>query len=191
MTLSRVTRSIHGERHSLIPPRWLTRLFVLGDICSFLVQGTGGGLMAMDSFSKTAAESIILAGLAIQIVLFGLFCVTAVVFHVRMRNWPSAESVKAGVTWQRTLGMLYGSSGLIMVRSVFRVIEYALGRDGYPLQNEWTLYVFDALLMVLTMAVFAWWYPGRLTVPPREGDREGGVRLQSRGDESELEERHK
>lgn len=112
--------------------------------------------MAMDSFSKTAAESIILAGLAIQIVLFGLFCVTAVVFHVRMRNWPSAESVKAGVTWQRTLGMLYGSSGLIMVRSVFRVIEYALGRDGYPLQNEWTLYVFDALLMVLTMAVFAW-----------------------------------
>lgn len=86
--------------------------------------------------------------------------------------------------------MLYGTSALIMVRSIFRVVEYVMGRDGYPLQHEWTLYVFDALLMVLAMVVFAWWYPGRLNVPPGgEEDGmspgEGSVRLESSGYASE------
>ncbi|KAJ3472977.1 hypothetical protein NLG97_g10597 [Lecanicillium saksenae] len=38
MVLSRLARSVHGERHLVIPPRWLTRVFVLGDVFSFLVQ---------------------------------------------------------------------------------------------------------------------------------------------------------
>ncbi|OAA63080.1 RTA1 like protein [Cordyceps fumosorosea ARSEF 2679] len=170
MVLSRLARSVHGERHLVIRPRWLTLVFVLGDICSFLVQSAGGGLMASASFSRTTAQNIILAGLLIQIVLFGLFSVTAIIFHVRMRRWPSAASRggsgNGGVPWQRILCMMYVVSVLIMVRSVFRVVEYVMGKGGYLLTHEWTLYVFDALLMVLTMAVFVWWYPGRLTPPP-------------------------
>lgn len=176
MVLKRLARSVHGERHLFISPRWLTRLFVCGDVFSFFVQSSGGGLMASDSFSKKTAQNIILAGLLIQIVLFGLFAVTSIIFHVRMRKWPSAaSSVRGGVPWERILWMLYAASLFIMVRSVFRVIEYVMGKDGYPLTHEWTLYVFDALLMVLTMAVFVWWYPGRLTAPPHEWETvEGG-----------------
>lgn len=185
MVLSRVARSVHGERHLVIPPRWLTRVFVLGDVFSFLVQSSGGGLMASSSFSRTTAQNIILAGLIIQIVLFGLFAVTTVLFHLRMRRWPSAASAAGSVPWQRILLMLYAASVLIMVRSVFRVVEYVMGKDGYLLTHEWTLYVFDALLMVLTMGVFVWWYPGRLAPPPHAwesvetGNNDSNMRLDS------------
>lgn len=174
MVLSRLARAVHGERHLVIRPRWLTRVFVLGDVFSFLVQSGGGGLMASESFSKKSAQNIILVGLLIQIVLFGLFAVTAALFHVRMRRWPSAASTDGRVPWQRILGMMYAASALIMVRSIFRVVEYVMGKDGYLLTHEWTLYVFDALLMVLAMAVFVWWYPGRLVAPPAAWDGVGG-----------------
>lgn len=66
--------------------------------------------------------------------------------------------------WQKVMMMLYAVSALIMIRSVFRVIEYIMGTDGYLLRKEWPLYIFDALLMLLKVGIFAWWYPGRLDV---------------------------
>lgn len=44
--------------------------------------------------------------------------------------------------WKQHLYTLYTVSLLIMARSIFRVVEYAMGQDGYPLTHEWTLYVF-------------------------------------------------
>lgn len=185
MVLSRLARSVHGERHLVIKPRWLTSLFVCGDVFSFLVQAAGGSLLASDSFSKQSAQNIILAGLFIQILLFGLFAVTTVIFHVRMRKWPSAASsgagTNAGVPWQRIVFMMYTVSGLIMVRSISRVIDYIMGHAGYLLTHEWTLYVFDSLFMLLTMLVFVLWYPGRLTAPAHEWNNvEGGDASTSR-----------
>ena len=58
--------------------------------------------------------------------------------------------------------MLYAVSLLIMVRSIFRIIEYAQGYTGYSLSHEWTLYVFDTLLMWLVTVIFAWRYPSEL-----------------------------
>ena len=42
---------------------------------------------------------------------------------------------------------MYIVSILILVRSVFRIIEYAQGNTGYILSHEYSLYVFDAALM--------------------------------------------
>lgn len=41
MTLGRIILMVDGERYSLIRQRWLTKIFVLGDVISFLVQGGG------------------------------------------------------------------------------------------------------------------------------------------------------
>ena len=38
MTLSRLMRGIEAERLSFIPIRWLTKIFILGDVLSFLIQ---------------------------------------------------------------------------------------------------------------------------------------------------------
>lgn len=69
--------------------------------------------------------------------------------------------------------MLYVVSTLIMIRSIFRVVEYIMGHNGYPLRNEWTLYIVDALLMFGVVASFAWRFPGGV-VPGRRKDRDTG-----------------
>lgn len=161
MVLKRTIVAVKGESYSIIPVRWLTRLFVLGDVISFWTQGGGGGLMANASTSNTG-EKVVVAGLLIQVVLFGLFCVTAVVFHYRFKHYSVSFPLSTKIPWEKLLWMLYGVSLLIMVRSVFRVIEFAMGSDGYLLENEWTLYVFDAVLMFAVMVVFYIRYPGDL-----------------------------
>ena len=46
------------------------------------------------------------------------------------------------------MSVLYVASGLIFVRSLFRLIEYIEGNDGVLLSSEVYLYIFDALLML-------------------------------------------
>lgn len=173
MILARVMRSTRGEHHSLVRPTRLTRIFVWGDVISFWTQVAGGSLQAMKKFNKTIAERIVLVGLLVQIFMFSVFAIVALIWHRRMKKRPtSASLIDTKSYWESIMYMLYSVSILIMVRSVFRVIEYAMGNDGYPLQHEWTLYAFDAALMVVTVVVFAWWYPGLLHVPTQDEKRE-------------------
>jgi len=41
MLLGRIILVTDGESHSLIRKRWLTKIFVIGDVISFLLQGAG------------------------------------------------------------------------------------------------------------------------------------------------------
>lgn len=41
MELGRIVTLIDGEGHSLIPRKWMTKLFVIGDVLSFFLQGGG------------------------------------------------------------------------------------------------------------------------------------------------------
>lgn len=162
MILGRTVRAVQGDALSPIRSTRLTKIFVTGDVLCFLVQGGGGGILAGADNDKTQAnlgKYVILIGLALQIVLFGLFVVVAVVFHSRLRKQPTEVSKRPEIQWLAMLRVLYGVSVLIMVRNLFRVIEYALGRDGYLLSNEWPLYVFDASLMTFVMAALLWWFP--------------------------------
>lgn len=64
-----------------------------------------------------------------------------------------------------------------MTRNLFRVVEYAIGHDGYLLGVEWGVYVFDAALMTVTMGWFLWRYPSqlKLALKARESGVEDGV----------------
>ncbi|PLB49973.1 RTA1 like protein [Aspergillus steynii IBT 23096] len=160
MTLSRIIYSIRGEPLALVHPRWLTKIFVAGDILSFIVQGSAAGLMVTGSHGQMG-EYIVIAGLLIQVVMFGLFGVTAMLFQMRLRQQPTTEST-ASSEWKGHLRTLYIVSVLIMIRSIFRVVEYAMGQSGYLLQHEWTMFVFDSLLMFGVVVVFYIWYPGSI-----------------------------
>jgi hypothetical protein len=170
MILGRIIRSVRGEEHSLIRVSWLTRAFVLGDVLSFMIQGGAAGLMATGN-NVALGNNIVIAGLAIQVLSFGLFIVTAIVFQVRIGKFPTAESYNnPDVPWKQSLWGLYVMSVLVLVRSVFRVVEYGLGYDGYALEHEWTLYAFDSVPMFSVMVVFLWRYPSRLRMLPKDGE---------------------
>lgn len=169
MCLSRIIRGIRASHHSMIKPRNLTRTFVAGDVLSFVVQGSAAGLMVTGKNPKLG-EGIVIAGLMIQIVVFGFFAVMAVIFQRRVDNNPTNESCDVSIPWKKSMRMLFIVSALIMIRSCFRVIEYAMGNDGYLLGHEWTLYIFDSVLMFTVMVVYYLWYPKWITPEKLEAD---------------------
>jgi hypothetical protein len=161
MVLARIIRSIHAEKYSILPLNWVTKTFVLSDIVTFLVQAGGSGMMVNSSLTNIG-QGIVIAGLGLQVLSFCLFMVTAYVFQTRMRRKPTAETFDVGIPWKKHLYSMYAISGLVLIRSVFRVVEYAMGNEGYPLSNEWTLYVFDSVPMFAAMVIFGVWYPSDL-----------------------------
>ena len=113
--------------------------------------------------SSSLGANIIVGGLMLQLIFFGIFIAVAVAFDHAMHRRPTAQSTKSERTsWRNQLIVLYAVSGLIMVRNVVRVVEYAQGYDGYLLDHEFVLYVFDALLMLVVMAVLNVWHPSEI-----------------------------
>jgi hypothetical protein len=47
------------------------------------------------------------------------------------------------------------------VRSIYRLIEFALGIWGYPFTHEWIFYVFESLPMLPAISIFCWWHPAK------------------------------
>ncbi|KZL80827.1 protein rta1 [Colletotrichum incanum] len=161
MVLGRLVRILAAENYSLIKVKWLTKFFLMGDILSIFGQGGGGGMLATakSESSQNLGNIVILLGLGVQVVFFGFFMVVTTVFHFRITMNPTTKSIYTNLPWQRFIRVLYISSFLIMVRSVFRMIEYAQGHDGSLIQREVYVYVLDALLMAFASVIFSVYHP--------------------------------
>ncbi|KAF7720298.1 Uncharacterized protein PECH_003417 [Penicillium ucsense] len=162
MVLGRLIRYVGGEHLSVIRVSRLTKTFVWCDVLSFLIQASSSSLSVMGY--DTAAKIAVVTGLIIQLLSFGAFWVSAVVFSRRIRRSPTPKSLLPSNTWKTSMNMLYAVSTLIIIRSIFRIFEYVLGNNGYPLQHEWTSYIFDAVLMVAVMIIYLVWYPSHISV---------------------------
>lgn len=119
--------------------------------------------MLSTDVSADVGQAVIVTGLGIQVLVFGLFVVVAGVFHHRLLRQPT-ERIKndPALPWKKHMYVLYGASTLIWVRSVFRLIEFAQGNNGYLLSMEVWLYVFDSVLMLAVMAWFAAVHPSEV-----------------------------
>jgi hypothetical protein len=114
-------------------------------------------------------QNIITAGLAIQVLFFGFFVIVGGIFHYRVKRSPTIRSSSPDIPWERYIWALYIASVCILIRSLFRVVEYVMGESGYLLSHEIFLYIFDATLMLLTMAIYNIWHPSRIIYKKRHG----------------------
>ncbi|KAL0935967.1 rta1 domain-containing protein [Colletotrichum truncatum] len=164
MILGRLINLLDAGNYSLIRPKWLTKVFVLGDVLSFFAQSGGGGMLATakDRDSVKKGENIIVGGLGIQVLFFGFFMIVTLVFHLRLSRNPTPKTHTIDTPWKGLLWVLYATSLLIMVRSVFRVAEYVEGKEGELQSKEMYIYIFDALLMGITAMLFNWFHPSRV-----------------------------
>ncbi|KAI9671240.1 MAG: hypothetical protein M1829_004647 [Trizodia sp. TS-e1964] len=160
-------------RHLWVPARFIAPIFITFDVISFLIQFLGVAIIAGTINSKDSPSDIktqtdrgfaaLRLGLILQLLCFALFYLISIRFMVvskRWRNeWPEGDNGK----WRKFGFVINITSGLIVLRSIYRVIEYA-GSDevrGYNESHEWPLYIFDALLMILVFAVFAVFHPAK------------------------------
>jgi RTA1 like protein len=182
MSFGRLIHFVHAEHHSVIRTDRITKLFVCGDVLSFVIQGTGmhysnsisygrelilsgGGIMATGTISSYhTGQYIIVAGLFMQLLFFGIFMITAVVFYRRITKYPTPQSsqslARGRFSWRSLLFALFVTGLAIFVRSIFRVVEYLNGNGGYIQSHEVFAYVFDGVLMLVVMLLMNVFYPG-------------------------------
>ncbi|KAK6454488.1 RTA1 like protein-domain-containing protein [Scheffersomyces xylosifermentans] len=150
MSLGELVRTLQAPEKSIVSLKYLTKLFVAGDVVSFLLQGSGGG---MASSNPSIGRLLIIAGLFVQILFFGMFCVTESTFYIRMEHKPNSISQSGEafpnkfVNWRSYCYVLFNSSMLILVRSIYRAIEFIQGESGSIARNQTLLYLFDSAMM--------------------------------------------
>ena len=104
-----------------IPGRKLTRIFVAFDIVAFLIQGNGSGIQSSNDWegkTELIGRYVVIAGLAFQLIAFGLFLCVFRKFHV-LANRMAVQDAPEG--WRKVVRAVYISSGLIVVSMTARL----------------------------------------------------------------------
>ncbi|GKU02658.1 rtm1 [Fusarium langsethiae] len=162
--ISRLILAVLPPSHHIIlkiPGRHLTPIFVVCDVIAFLVQGSGSGVASSSNWQgkrERTGVKILIAGLTFQLVAFSLFICVFRRFDF-LAGRMAMDSAPKG--WQKVVLSVYISSVLIMIRCIFRVVEFAGGRDSYAFNHEWLFWVFESLPMAGAIIIFCIYHPGR------------------------------
>ncbi|KAH6957476.1 RTA1 like protein-domain-containing protein [Fusarium avenaceum] len=165
MSLGRLIVFLGADSYCLIPSDMVTKTFIIGDVISFLAQ-SGGASMLANAKSKDdqkMGQTMIIIGLAVQLYFFAYFMTILHIFYRRNTTYPTTKSLSS-TSWKPFVLVLYADSALIMIRSIFRMVEYITGSNGELQSKEVYVYVFDAALMLVTTALFNLYHPGRVIV---------------------------
>ncbi|RDW84025.1 RTA1 domain-containing protein [Aspergillus mulundensis] len=135
----------------------LPKIFITLDVAAMLTQGGGSAIAASGEWEGTLEEigtGVLIGGLALQVATFSAFLAVVIKFHRRVleRREEGMRMVLRGV---------YIAGFFIMVRSIFRLIEFALGTESYVMTHEWPLYVLEAVPMLIAFMVLGWYHPSR------------------------------
>ncbi|SPO28804.1 uncharacterized protein UTRI_10227 [Ustilago trichophora] len=151
------------SKYSFIPPRLVTRIFVCSDIVTFIVQVAAGGIQSTgDPNLVSIGDHLFLAGVAAQgasYILFSFLVTYALVrlVHGKQRGFGNLSSGSKKFVYAIAL-----SSLMIIIRSVYRIIEFAQGNDGYLVSHEKYLFALDAAPLIIAISVWVIVWPPRL-----------------------------
>ena len=158
-------------------PRWITPTFVVFDLFSFLIQLIGAGQISrsydhdqshdrsIEASEKKVAPGrvILIIGLVLQMCCFLSFAIIAVRYFVISRAWRE-DDLGDWKMWRKLSWMITIASLLITLRAIYRTVEIPHDKDTglkYLQSHEWCFWTFDALPILLTLVVFAFFHPGR------------------------------
>ncbi|KAJ7146951.1 RTA1 like protein-domain-containing protein [Mycena epipterygia] len=171
-----------ASKTMFIAPTRVATIFVCSDITTFLIQAVGGALLA----SKTVKTNILgthllLVGLCLQLVSFALFTALTIVFGNRMRKhfpqlWhATGRSNFAPLNrdlvgdWKILYYTLCVTCAALLLRSTFRVVEFATGFHSYLSTQEVFFYCLDALPVWTAMTLYCVVWPPRFLSPYYQG----------------------
>lgn len=137
-----------------------------------------------DTASKeNRGRDVVLVGLALQLCTFGFFVISSLRFSmvlvriksqsqidnnnnssVRKETSNTASNILVNLPtdtrWRLFLTTINIASILILVRSVYRFVEFAISTHNYLSDNEWVFYVLDAMLILFVVVGFMCFHPG-------------------------------
>ncbi|KAL2822151.1 RTA1 like protein-domain-containing protein [Aspergillus cavernicola] len=166
-----------------VPPRFVTPIFVGFDVIALFLQligavmitsGNGTSQDDIDSFNR--GRDLALIGVIVQIVAFGIFTIAAVRFNFTSKKFLKAapqplypqdqddfalqvQDKPRKTEWQSLLRVVNLSTVMILIRSIYRMVEFTEGHGGYINNHEWPFYIFDAVPIFPCVALFVYWHP--------------------------------
>jgi len=174
-----------GSEYGIVRHTKITKIFVASDLFSILTQGGGGAILsgAQGKVSQMQlAKKILIIGLVLQIISFFIFLIIAIAYDWKTTHEPALQRHADAMKRLRKLWLAFYVSGtLITLRSIYRTVEFGqLSFDagstaqGYAITHEWLMYVFDAVPVLIAIAIFALWNPGQF-IPAKKGLRIDGT----------------
>ncbi|KAI8582338.1 hypothetical protein K450DRAFT_228518 [Umbelopsis ramanniana AG] len=147
--------------------------FLYLDILAFFTQAAGSGMLVSQGLANTG-NKIAIAGMAISCVNFVIFAGTIAVIHrAALREAPVFYKSNLRPVF---LALYLNIIGLI-IRSFYRLVEFADGFFGYINTHEVFFLFFDTLLIFLCICTWIAFPPGKylkgnapLTPPNENGD---------------------
>ncbi|PWN19879.1 hypothetical protein BCV69DRAFT_283981 [Microstroma glucosiphilum] len=152
---------------SMIPPRLYTLIFVLSDVLTFLIQAAGGAMQTSNDYASIkTGGNIFLAGVILQTVSYLFFFSVILQAHWKLYKCdPERYSMVKGIKRREpaitVLVTLYVTGILIIIRSLFRVVENGQGYNGTLYTHEIYSFTLDALPLLLVLAVYVLLWPSR------------------------------
>ena len=133
-----------------LKPVWIARLFFASDIFCLAVQGGGAGMASsLNTSVQQTAKTLLLLGLALQLVFFSLFA--AITLHIhRSRKY----SLRGDCQYRGAFFCLYSTIALMYIRNIYRLIEFSGGFRGTIASNETYFYIFDFTMIWLCFLLF-------------------------------------
>jgi len=173
MTFARVVHYyMPDQRVWKIKSHVMSKYYVLADITAFVVQAAGGVLLSPGSDQKILdiGVNVYIAGMAVQMFCISTFIALMICFHVRsMRMEREGSTFNQGKrSWKPLLFTLYVVLIMIMIRIVFRLVEFAPGfdEDNEIIREEAYPYALDVGPMILAALCLALFHPGRYLQGP-------------------------
>ncbi|KAM0347698.1 hypothetical protein ACHAPU_004713 [Fusarium lateritium] len=162
--------ALDADSHALVPARVLPKVFIFADLVSLGAQLTGASMSitANSANKKRTGQLIIVGGLAFQIYFFGFFTSILHIVHSRILDKPTRRSAILTIPWKRWVIVLYLSCGLMICRSIYRIIEYSTGPVGIVQTAEIYFYVFDACFIFVVTALLNIFHPKSLATVSTE-----------------------
>ncbi|KAJ7615484.1 RTA1 like protein-domain-containing protein [Roridomyces roridus] len=168
----------------LVRPALIVRIFVWSDVVTFLIQAGGGSMSTSHNINTgKLGTKISMVGLVLQLLSFLFFVCLLIVFGWRLQTrfpglWNAPQQDRTpfkvlGKEPSRNWHLLYWTMCLtcvgILVRSVFRIAEFAGGYNGYLADHEGYFYIFDSLTLWVSMTLYCFVWPTRFMEPHTEG----------------------
>ncbi|KAI0636097.1 RTA1 like protein [Trametes polyzona] len=177
-----------GQQYSRLSPRLYSRIFFTCDFVALLIQSVGGGIAATANHNPDTSKlgsNIMLGGIVFQLVSLTVFCILLVEYLVRrikdrpIKRAPPSNAYPYGASvpfigeapgfgqplekpLMRLAYALCAESLLLYIRGVYRTVELADGWGGMVIRTQYLFFIFDGVMVFLTMAIMNAFHPARV-----------------------------
>ena len=153
ITLGKVVNLVkmrYPDRRLPVKPKLVIWGFFAMEITALACQGAGAGLSVSTKgvSNINSGRILLLIGLVALVVLILCYLTTAIYVNLSPRY-----AIKSSPSMRKLFPVLYTCTSLLLIRNIFRLIEFGQGFEGAIASQEKFFYGFDALMIIIILAI--------------------------------------